>query len=99
MRKPTSLEQNLLSRNVMGDILLRSAARHPNRRVLRFRGKHYTYRELNEKVNRCAHGLTELGLQKGDKAAILSHNSDHFIIYWWADEDRCCDHARELDAA
>jgi fatty-acyl-CoA synthase len=84
MGKQTSLEQNLLSRNVVGDILLRSAARHPNRRVLRFREKNYTYRELNETVNRCAHGLTELGLRKGDRAAILSHNSDHFIIYWWA---------------
>jgi fatty-acyl-CoA synthase len=84
MRKQPSLEQNLLSRNVVGDILLKSAARHPNKRVLRFRDRNYTYRELNETVNRCAHGLTELGIQKGDKAAILAHNSDHFIITWWA---------------
>ena len=79
-----SLDQNLLSRHVVGDILLRSAARHPDRRVLRFRQKNYTYRELNETVNRCAHGLLELGLRKGDRVAILSHNSDHFIICWWA---------------
>lgn len=84
MRKASSLEQNLLTRNVTGDILLKSAARHPNRRVLRFRDRNYTYRELNDAVNRCAHGLTELGIQKGDRAAILSHNSDHFIITWWA---------------
>jgi fatty-acyl-CoA synthase len=84
MRKPTPLEQNLLSRNVVGDILRRSAARHPNRRVLRFGKKNYTYRELNEAVNRCAHGLMEKGLQRGDRAAILSHNSEHFIILWWA---------------
>lgn len=84
MRNLTSLERNLLSRNVVGDILRKSAARHPNRRVLRFRQKNYTYREMNETVNRCAHGLTGLGLKKGDRAAILSHNSDHFIIFWWA---------------
>jgi fatty-acyl-CoA synthase len=84
MGKASSLEQNLLTRNVVGDILLKSAARHPNKRVLRFRDRHYTYRDLNETVNRCAHGLTESGIRKGDKAAILSHNSDHFIIIWWA---------------
>ena len=84
MRKTSPLEQNLLSRNVVGDILLKSAARHPNKRVLRFRDKNYTYRELNETVNRCAHGLMQMGMQKGDRAAILSHNSDHFIILWWA---------------
>lgn len=54
MGKLTSLERNLLSRNVVGDVLLKSAARHPNRRVLRFRQKNYTYREMNETVNRCA---------------------------------------------
>ncbi len=84
MRKGSPLQQNLLNRNVVGDILLKSAARHPNRRVLRFRDRNYTYRELNETVNRCAHGLTEMGLRKGDRAAILSHNSHHFIITWWA---------------
>lgn len=84
MRKTSSLEQNQLSRNVVGDILLKSAARHPNKRVLRFRDKNYTYRELNETVNRCAYGLMQMGMQKGDRAAILSHNSDHFIILWWA---------------
>ena len=84
MRKGSLLEQNLLSRNVAGDILLKSAARHPDKRVLRFRDRNYTYRQLNDAVNRCAHGLMEMGIQKGDRAAILSHNSDHFIIYWWA---------------
>ena len=84
MSKVTSLERNLLSRNVVGDILLKSAARHPDKRVLRYGKKNYTYRELNETVNRCAHGLMEQGLRKGDRAAILSHNSDHFIITWWA---------------
>ncbi len=79
-----TLEKNLLSRTSIGDILVRSAARHPNRRVLRYKDKNYTFRELNDAVNRCACGLSRLGLKKGDKAAILSHNSDQFIIYWWA---------------
>lgn len=68
----------------MGDILVRSAARHPERRVLRFRDRNYTFRELNDAVNRCARGLQQLGLGRGDRAAILSHNCDEYIIYWWA---------------
>jgi acyl-CoA synthetase (AMP-forming)/AMP-acid ligase II len=84
MRTQTPLEQNLLCRSVVGDILLKSAARHPNRRVLRFRDRNYTYRALNETVNRSAHGLRELGICKGERVALLAHNSDHFIILWWA---------------
>ncbi len=80
----TSVEKNMLSRTAVGDILTASAMRHPNKRVLRFRDKNYTFRELNEVVNRCAHGLMKLGITKGDRAAILSHNTDKFIIYWWA---------------
>ncbi|MEW6442555.1 MAG: long-chain-fatty-acid--CoA ligase [bacterium] len=79
----TSLEQNLLRRNVAGDILKRSARRHPDRRALRFLRRNYTFRELNEAVNRCAHGLMQRGIRKGDRAAILSHNCDSFIIVWW----------------
>ena len=84
MGKQTALEQNLMNRTAVGDLLARSAARHPDRRVLRFRDKIYTYWDLNDAVNRCACGLTELGIQKGDRAAILSHNCDHYIICWWA---------------
>ena len=84
MRGLSSLEQNLLRRSAVGDILVRSAARHPNRRVLRFRDKTYTFRELNDAVNRCAHGLMKLGIEKGDRAAIVCHNCDHYLIYWWA---------------
>ena len=84
MTDATGLEKNMLNRVSMGDTLVRSAARYPNRRALRFKGINYTFKQLNDAVNRCAYGLSRLGLRKGDKAAVLSHNSDQFIIYWWA---------------
>ena len=34
-----------------------------------------TYFELNERVNRLSHGLKELGVEKGDKVAILAPNT------------------------
>ncbi len=84
MKEAKAVEKNMLCRHAVGDLLVRSAARHPDRMVLKFKDKSYTFRELNEVVNRCAHGLTRLGVAKGDRAAILSHNSDEFIIFWWA---------------
>ncbi len=80
----TSYQRNVIRRTSVGDILVRSTARNPYRRILRFRDRSFTYRELNEAVNRCAHGLAKLGIRKGDRAAILSHNSHHYVIYWWA---------------
>lgn len=76
--------QNALRRAAAGDFLTRAAARHPQRRALRFRDRNYTFRELDDAVNRCARGLAALGIRKGDRAAILSHNCDTYIIYWWA---------------
>jgi fatty-acyl-CoA synthase len=35
----------------------------------------FTYRELNDRVNRLSHGLKELGVQKGDRIAYLAPNS------------------------
>jgi len=79
-----TLEQNLLRRSVVGDLLVKSVERNPNNRILRFRDKNYTYREFNNIVNRCASGLSSLGIKKGDKAAILSHNCDYYLFYSWA---------------
>lgn len=80
----TSFEKNVIRRVSVGDFLVRTAARYPNKLMLRYRDTRFTYREFNDTVNRCAHSLMSLGIGKGDRAAILSHNCHHFVIYWWA---------------
>ncbi|MEZ5568431.1 MAG: class I adenylate-forming enzyme family protein [Halioglobus sp.] len=40
--------------------------------------KRVTYRELNERANRCANALLSLGLKKGDRAALLANNGHQF---------------------
>lgn len=35
----------------------------------------FTYRQLNERVQRLSHGLQKLGIQKGDRVAYLAPNS------------------------
>ncbi len=83
MKGLTPYEENMLRRVAVGDFLTRSAARYPREETLRFRDRSYTFSELNEVVNRCAHGLMQMGFKKGDRCAILSHNCDQFVILWW----------------
>ena len=84
MKGLTSFEKNVVRRAAVGDMLVRTATRYPERRMFRFRDVNFTYREFNETVNRCAYGMAKLGLKKGDRAAILSHNCNQFVVYWWA---------------
>jgi len=80
----TPHEMNALRRASIGDMLMRTAAKYPHKAAFVFRDQRITYLEFNARVNRCAHGLMKLGVQKGDRAAILCHNCDHFLIFWWA---------------
>jgi len=64
--------------------LLRSAARRfPNHHAICFGNARYTYRELNREVNRFAHALRSLGLNIGERVAILLPNLPQFIIAFY----------------
>ena len=45
----------------------------PERPAMVFEGKRYTFGEINERANRMANALTTLGVQKGDRVAILEY--------------------------
>lgn len=64
--------------------LMLNANRHPEKMAVVCEGRSYTYRELNEEVNRYANGLLKLGYEKGEKAAIFMTNSDYFVIAFYA---------------
>ena len=64
--------------------LARSAASYPTKTALVFEGREITYRQLDEEVNRHAHALTALGVTKGDRVALMSGNSDGFVIAMYA---------------
>ncbi|MCF8111146.1 MAG: AMP-binding protein [Desulfobacteraceae bacterium] len=80
MAQLSSYERNVVRRASVGDMLVRTAARNPGKKAFFFRDREFTYREFNEAVNRCAGGLAELGVKKGDRAAIMSHNCHQFVI-------------------
>jgi len=44
----------------------------------------WTYGELGEKVARCAHLLTEYGVKRGDRVAVLTENSPWFLVIFYA---------------
>jgi long-chain acyl-CoA synthetase len=67
----------------VGDMLRRSAHRQPGKTALAFGDNQITYKDLNERVNRLANSLLEMGLTKGDRVALLLHNCPQFFeIYF-----------------
>lgn len=67
-------QQNLLRRQSVGDFLRRTARRLPDKLALASADKRFTYKELDVAVNRTAHALVAIGLNKGDVLAIMSQN-------------------------
>jgi acyl-CoA synthetase (AMP-forming)/AMP-acid ligase II len=67
-----------------GEILARNARKFPGREALVFEDRRYSYQELNDKVNRLANALIEMGLGKGEKVGLLSLNSDYFVFSYFA---------------
>jgi len=68
----------------IGKTLSINAIRIPDHEALVCEGRRYTYRQLNEQVNRLANGLLKLGIRKGDKISLVMTNSDHFVISYYA---------------
>ncbi len=73
-------------------LLADSAAKHPERTAIvfgamvgsRLMDAKLTYRQLDEAVNRFAAGLQKLGVQKGDRVAIMLPNCPQFVIAAYA---------------
>ncbi|MFZ5511860.1 MAG: long-chain-fatty-acid--CoA ligase [Pseudomonadota bacterium] len=61
--------------------LHRAVQQHPDRIATRFANRQRTFRELAERVARLAGALQSLGMQAGDRVAMLSLNSDRYLEY------------------
>jgi len=73
----------------VGDILGRRALYSPDDLAVVDAGKtphrSFTYRELNDRANRLANYLKDgVGIQKGDRVAILAHNGVEFLDAFFA---------------
>lgn len=71
-------------RNILGKLLDEKAARNKDKIFLFYDDKTISYKEMNESVNRVANGFARLGVQKGDKVAIMMENCPEYIYTWFA---------------
>jgi long-chain acyl-CoA synthetase len=65
-------------------LLTDSVAAFPDRPALAFLGKHLTYRELSDEVDRFSAVLAGLGVGKGDRVGLLLPNSPQYVIAFYA---------------
>ena len=65
-------------------ILQRNSQQYPDKIGIAYRDRRITFAELNEMVNRLANGLLNLGLEKGDRVAILMPKTPEVIITFLA---------------
>ncbi|MDE2456283.1 MAG: long-chain-fatty-acid--CoA ligase [Burkholderiales bacterium] len=71
-------------RQTLGDLLHRSAARHPDKLAIACGEVRWSYREFDALSDRVAAGLAARGLVKGDRFAILARNSHAFAALRFA---------------
>jgi len=64
-------------------VLETRAASQPQRIAIISNGRRLTYAQLNEAANRCAAGLTNLGVHPGDKIAVMLPNVPEFVIAYF----------------
>lgn len=68
----------------LGDLVDASADAHPSQVALEFFGAKTTYRQLQHAVARVAEGLRALGVQKGDRVAVVLPNCPEHIVAFYA---------------
>jgi acyl-CoA synthetase (AMP-forming)/AMP-acid ligase II len=66
------------------DFLVRNSNRYPEKTAIVYRDCRLTYRDLNERINRLAHHLMHIGVQKGDRVGFMFYNSNQFVESFFA---------------
>ncbi|MBU1172481.1 MAG: long-chain fatty acid--CoA ligase [Proteobacteria bacterium] len=66
------------------DYLAETVKTFPDKMALNFQGYSVTYRELNTMINKMATCYTQLGVQKGDRVAILLPNLIPCVVAYYA---------------
>ena len=56
----------------IGDIVRRNAKRYPDKAAIIFENQRFTFKELNQRANMWANALSHLGMEQGDRIAVLS---------------------------
>ena len=65
------------------ELLEQTAAKSPDATALIYFGTTISYRQLQDQVNRLAAGLQALGVEKGDRVALMMPNCPQFVISYF----------------
>lgn len=65
------------------DLLVETATKVPDKVVIHFMGKELTYQELYDSARKFANYLQSLGLEKGDRVAIMLPNTPQAVISYY----------------
>ena len=66
------------------DFLDRAVRLYPEKTAIVDGDRRYSYRELNERVDRLSNALLDLGLERGDRVCMLSPNSHFYLESFYA---------------
>ncbi|OIP31842.1 MAG: o-succinylbenzoate--CoA ligase [Deltaproteobacteria bacterium CG12_big_fil_rev_8_21_14_0_65_43_10] len=64
---------------IIGKLIARNAKRYPNKTAVVSGDYVFTFKEFNERVNKLANTLTDLGVKKGDRIAALLDNCHQYV--------------------
>lgn len=75
----------------LGDMINDNAKRYPDKTAFVFESRRYTFKQVNERVNRLINALADLGVEKGDRVGILAYNCpQYFEVFGLAKAGRVC---------
>lgn len=69
---------------IFSDPLKLNSLRYGEKEAVSFKDKRFTYRSLNERINRLAHAMQDMGIRKGDKVAFMLLNCNELIEIMYA---------------
>ncbi len=78
------MNASLVRRQTVADLLRRTASRLPNKMAVICGDVRWTYREYDAVCDRLSGSLREMGLQAGDRVAVLARNSHAFVAMRFA---------------
>ncbi len=63
----------------LGENIKRNSERYPEKVAFVFENKRYTFKQVNQRVNSLINALANLGVEKGERVAILSSNCPQYF--------------------
>jgi len=69
---------------LLGDIMRLNAMKFPSKTALVFKDARLSYLELNRRVNRLANALLGIGVEPGDRVAVLADNCSQYVEVYFA---------------